>query len=173
MEEPITLSLDYRLEEAVQASRMRYRHSRQVRWLLLAGVLTVVGLRAYDYYLYFKWYAPLPPWTNSAIVLLTILVVFFGIYLFAPALDFRMGPGWKLVYTLRLYDDGFSAAVENAPLVYEMTWERIQRVLEDDKVYVLMYGREQDFFVLPKRVLQPCEDYFRSRLPPGLLVMKG
>ena len=58
-------------------------------------------------------------------------------------------------------NEQFSILLEGVSKGLEMPWNKIKRLLENDKVFVLFWDSEQAYVILPKRVLQSEERYVK------------
>lgn len=164
MNENIVLQLDYEQDEVVSAQRMRFLHSNRLKLLIALGILGMIVLIAQQIWFWFK-EGTLPiTWYTPIYLLLVFCGVFIIVYLFAPLIDFRLNPLWRNIFDLQLDDNTFRIIVAGKSQGIEKNWEKIKRVLENDKAYVLFFDSEEDFIILPKRVAESQEIFFQNKL---------
>ena len=149
----VTLDLNYTEDEVVSAQRMRFLHTSRPKIIVVIGVVGVILLTVGNVYLGRiegrapRWYAPI----EAAVILLG----FVGFsYFYVPKFDFRNNLVWKSHYKLTLAHNGMGLVAEGKSKRFELEWSRINRVLENDKAFVVQFGREKDYIILPRRVLE-------------------
>lgn len=161
----ITLKLDYMKNEVVSAQRLRFLNSSRLKTIIALGLFTMIVLSASQIWAWLESGVKLPLWWFWPILVFLIFGgVFVVSYAFAPSIDFRINPEWHYVYDLLLRDDIFQITLSGQSKGVEMPWNKIKRVLENKKVYILFWGSDEEFFILPKRVLQTQIDFFHTKL---------
>ncbi len=164
MNSNITLKLDYQKDEAVSAQQMQMLESNRFKVMIAIGILCFLGLVVQQIWFWFESKAIPVAWWGPILFLLAAGVGLGQAYLRNPLSSFKSNPSWHNRLDLRLSTEQVHISSEGQSEGFEMAWERIKRVLENGKVYVLFWGSEQEFIVLPKRVLQTQDEFFRDQL---------
>lgn len=158
------LKLDYQEDEVVSAQKLRFLDSRRLKLLVVLGVVGTIVLSAQQVLLWLKTGSTPPTWTSPISWILVFIGTLGLIYLFAAQIDFRLNSQWRQILDLHLHENCFGVTAIGRSQGCEIAWERIKRVLENDKVYIVFWGSQQEFIILPKRVLRTQDTYFRDRL---------
>ena len=151
----VTLELIYTEDEVVFAQRMRFLHSRRLLLMAVIGIIGTAFLAIPNINLggapsgaTAAWYVPIE-----------VAAIFVGViglaYFLAPVVDFRNNAAWRSRFQLTLSDDGFYLVAAGQVGGAGLEWRQVNRILENDKAFVLQYGGEREaFFILPKRILE-------------------
>ncbi len=168
MPEKMILKLNYTEEDVISAQRIRFLYDGRFKNILILGAVAflILGVQVVYEWITNKalpglWYGPF-----LAVGSVALIIGFF--YLINPLIDFRTHPIWRKNFDLFLSDTHLRLTSKSKkPGGFEMEWSQVKRVLENDRVFILLYGpRGQDFFILPKRLWKdPAKvDAFRSVL---------
>jgi hypothetical protein len=165
MNEQISLELNYQLDEIVSAQRMRFRNSTRIKIISIIGIIGTLALIEQQAHLWYD--SGIRPETWFTPIYLPIIFIGVGglVYFFAPQIDFRLNSDWKRKLDLHLSENKLRITVMGEVEIFELDWHQIKRVLENNKVYILIFGSEEsEFFILPKRALGKYENRFRDTL---------
>lgn len=163
-DDEIILPLDYREDEVVPAQRARFRGGPRVRLgLVFAAVATAILVFAR-----MTGGSAGPGRPASALIPALVLVLCFaGVLLFswrfAPLIDYRTNSIWKRKHRLRLTPDALFLESPDGGAGTELPWRLLRRVLETRRAFVLVYGSEREFLIVPRRILGAHEAEFRRR----------
>jgi hypothetical protein len=161
----ISLELNYQLDEIISAQRMRFRNSIGIKVISILGIVGTLGLIGQQVHLWYD--SGIRPETWFTPIYLPIIFIGVGglVYFFAPQIDFRLNADWKHKLDLHLSENKLRVTVMGELEIFELEWHQIKRVLEDNKVYILIFGSEKSgFIILPKRVLGEYGNHFRDTL---------
>ncbi len=148
------ITLDYQRDEVISAQRMRFLHSGQAKLMIVLGTLATLALGTEEIWFWYTFGEVPRMWFMPFSVLLLFCAVFCAAYYFFPAIDFRVNPQWRVIFHLHLEKNKFRLSVKGHTHGEELEWGRIKRVLENEKVYILFWGKAQEFIIIPKRVLK-------------------
>lgn len=151
MERQFKFSIQFDREDIVSAHRLRYLHSGRLRLLAGIGLLGLLYLAA-------KLLVPeLLPGGGDLTLPAGVAIIGLGTplfaYIFAPEYDSRMNSIWKKQFTVLVDSERVTVRQAGQPAGYAMTWKSLSRVLENSRVLVLIFGRENNFLILPKTAL--------------------
>jgi hypothetical protein len=155
----LNLTLKWAKEDAVSAYRLRFLHSPALRIATGLGILGTVGLAAELVFACLQdvniepllWFVPV-------IVALISVGTPAIVYLAAPSISFRRNLAWRQEYWLHLSEDTLTITLSGATQGCCMQWSRVKQVLEDERVYILVYGSgKADYVAIPKQVFQNNE----------------
>jgi hypothetical protein len=161
-EDEVILPLDYREDEVVPAQRARFRTGTRVRLgglfvVVTLGLLAVARLTG----------SGRPGGPDTLVAALFLIACFAGVLLFswrfAPLIDFRTNGIWKQRHRLRMTPDALFLEPPDGSTGTELPWRSLRRVLVTRRAFVLVYGSEREFLIVPRRILGPHEAQFRQR----------
>ncbi len=158
------LKLDYQEDEAVSAQRMWLRERNSVKIGVAAAILIVLGAVAQEVWSWYESKVIPVTWWMPVLWLIGFATVFGIAYLQNPVSSFRSNSWWHNKLELHLSSEWFRITPEGQSEGLEIEWGRIRRVVENDKVYLLFWGSEQEFSIFPKRVLQAQDGFVRDVL---------
>jgi hypothetical protein len=159
------LKLNFEQDEVVSAQRMRFLHSSRFKLLAILGLFGTTALSLQQAWLWHKEGQLPSTWYTPIYLPLIFSGVFIAVYFFAPSIDFKVNPQWRNIFDLYLEHEVFRITAVGQTQGIEKAWSNIKRVLENDKVYIMFFDSEQEFIVMPKRVLKTQEKFFQERLP--------
>ena len=162
MAKDITLKLNYQQDEVVSAQRMRFRNSQRIRIILAIMAVFALLLAVQQLFLYIE-LGKLPgTWFMPLVVLGIVAGVWTVGYFVAPPVDFRFNRDWRADLDLHLQKDQLRVSGKSGSV--DLPWGKVKRVLENEKVFIVIMGSELDFLILPKRVLQNHTAFFQERV---------
>ncbi len=163
MPKGLTFNFQYQQAEVVSAQRLRFRSSNRLRLVFFIGLAALVLLAVQQFI------PGLGFWTSLGWGLPLLATLFFCavpllFYLVTPYLDFRFNKEWKPRYQLevageQMYLTREDVASRDSPSrrsasAIEIPLKRLRKLLEDRRVFVLLFTTEQDFFILPKSAMR-------------------
>jgi hypothetical protein len=164
MDESIDVNLDYRESEVVAAQHIRFLRSSRVIIIGIAGIIGTIYLAIQQFNLW-KTYGDIPStWYTPFFLPLIFLAAVILVYFLAPVIDFRQNSFWKYTYQLKLLPDNLYFSIKNKKSGLKYEWNDAKKVLEDKNVYVIFYSSENNYLIIPKRILGDNELFFRERL---------
>ncbi len=160
----ILLKLNYQQEEVVSAQRLRFRNSQRIRIIFAMMTVFALLLAVQQFILYIE-LGKLPgTWFMPLVVLGIVGGVWTVGYFVAPPVDFRFNRDWRTDLDLHLQKDQLRVSGKSDSV--DLPWGKIKRVLENDKVFIIIMSSELDFLIVPKRVLQNHTAFFQEQLKP-------
>jgi len=167
MEDITTFQLNYTEDEVVSAKRMHFRNSVRFKAMVALGLIGTIGFTVELIYIWHRigtvptmWDAPI----NIAAIFILILAL---IYFVGFRIEARVNSAWRYTLNLSLLEDRLRLTAKGNTESFDVLWQQVRRILENEKAYNLYYGpREEDYLILPKRILQSEENasYFRDIL---------
>ena len=162
--ESSSMDLNYKEDEVIAAQHIRFLRSSRVIILGCVGLIGTVYL-AFQQYTIWKASGVIPStWYTPIFIQAIFLTVGLLVYLLAPVIDYRKNSFWKYTYELKFLPDQLYFSLKNKGSGIKYDWKDARKVLESDSVYVIFYGSENNFLIIPKRILGMNELYFRERL---------
>jgi len=158
------LKLDYEQDEVVSAQRMRFLHSSRFKLLAILGVFGTIALSLQQAWLWQKEGALPVTWYTPIYLPLVFGGIFVAVYFFAPSVDFRVNSQWRNTFDLYLENNVFRITAIGKIQGIEKAWDKVKQVLENDKVYVMFFDSEQEFIIMPKRVLKEQAGFVQDKL---------
>lgn len=157
-------------KEYLDAVRFYFWHSKELSIrLIVSFVLFAIGLVLLDVILG----GFLPLWAMLAFIFLAGLGWFHGYVIDVPRRRFRGDPKYRDEYDLTFSDAG--TEFKTAHLSASLKWSLYTRVIENDRFYIMIYGRDiHSLSILPKRVFRDKEQemafrkILRRNLDPNL-----
>lgn len=169
MDKELAFTFKYEEGDVISAQRLRAVSSARLKILAVicaVGVLFLTAVQVFPHLIrlpHSRWPVPL----GAAA---TFLGVFLLLYLLAPHLDFRVNADWKQTFHLRLDEESLYLSCPDMAAGYAQNWRSVSKVLENERVFILIFGDELDFLILPKRLFsQEQEAFFRRMLRRGAL----
>jgi hypothetical protein len=164
MDSDLILKFNFQKDEVVSAQQLEMLQSNRAKFMFAVAILGLLGLLVPQIRFWIEdntistiWWVPL--W-----FLLAYGAGFSYTYCYKPLNDFRINPFWRNRFELQLSSEQFRLLPERASTRFEVPWNKIKRVLENDKVFVLFWESDKAYMILPKRVLQSQEKYLREHL---------
>ena len=173
--ETVTLTFRHTEEEYLTAARLYFWHSTAllVR-LIIMCVLVSIGLLLLTRLLNFA----LPLWFMAGLVFLVGIALYHGYLIDLPRRVFRGDPKFSEEYNLICSDAGVTLKTEN--INSSIKWSFYTGVVENDKFYLLIYGKNlASFSLLPKRAFRNDKDemvvreLLRRHVDPRLKLTAG
>ena len=164
MDSNVILKFNFQKDEVVSAQQLEILQSNRSKIMVAMAILGFLGLIGQQIKFWIEDHVISTIWWGPLLFLLAAVVGFCFAYFYKPLNDFRINPFWRNTFELRLSNEQFSILPEGVSKGLEMPWNKIKRVLENDKVFVLFWDSEQAYVILPKRVLQSEEKYLRENL---------
>jgi hypothetical protein len=158
------LRLNYEQDEVVSAQRMRFLHSSRFKLLAILGILGAIALSLQQAWLWHKEGALPTSWYTPIYLPLVFGGVFVVVYFLAPSIDFRVNLQWRNAFDLYLENDLFRITAIGKLQGIEKAWNSVKQVLENDKVYIMFFDSEQEFIIIPKRVLKAQAGFVEGKL---------
>ena len=150
--------------DAVSAYRLRLLDSFGIKALVVIGLIgtaaiSVIVFSADSIPLSFLGRLVIP-----AILLLFSTVLPGLLYLFGGQLDFRWHPAWQWKCQWHFSQDRLFTTFDDEDTTGEIEWSFATKVLENDRVYVLVGKSEADYLVVPKQMFETeqQETFFRE-----------
>ena len=170
MPKPHILHFKYQRADVVAAQQLRYRNSPRLRVAFILGLAALAVILAQDVFPFLK---PLSTLGNSLPLLAAIffLIVPLGFYFIAPELDYRLNREWQHGYQLDIGQDQLRLASEGSSKWVDINLHRLRKILSDRRVFVFIFGGDQEFLILPKSILgnpgqiNRLKERFTSYLP--------
>jgi len=164
MNQSVSLKLSYQEGEVVSAQRMRLLRSSRLKTVSTLGIIGTVALIIAQIHARNTRGSIPSTWFTPVYLPLVFVAVAVIVYFLAPAIDFRLNPAWKAVLDLHLSEEKLRLTMQGKMESLEWGWEQVSQVLEKNKVYIIFWGSEQDWLIVPKRVLGEYEDWFRGKV---------
>ena len=173
--ETVTLTFRHTEEEYLAAARVYFWHSKELLVRLIIGcVLISIGLLLFTRLLNFA----LPLWFMVILMFLVGMALYHGYLIDLPRRIFRGDPKFREEYNLTCSDDGVALKTQN--INSSINWNFYTSVIENDKFYLLIYGKNlPSFSLLPKRAFRNTEDertfreLLRRHVDPKLKLSAG
>jgi hypothetical protein len=166
IDEEVQVPFTYEREDVVAAQRLRLLYSRRLRLLLLIGIVAIavliIQLSALRSGL-----SGLPGGWSTPVVLGAVFALLVALaYLLAPIIEYQMTSAWRSRVVLQINTNGLRMSGTSSPAGFELAWPQVSGLLENERVWLLFFGGEQDFLIVPKRIFQTDRQtsFFRSML---------
>ncbi len=157
-----TFTLKYEKPEVISAQRLRFIHSSRLLVTTLLGVLAV----AYLCWQQFQIPAEERSWITVIVVAAIFITMPVLVYFVAPGMDFKSNKGWRLEYRVNLRPGvmDFFRPGETKPVRFDL--HKISKIMENSEVFILFFGKETNFIILPKRIFRALgkEEWFVNDL---------
>jgi hypothetical protein len=166
IDEDLQLPFTYAREDVVAAQRLRLPHSRRLRLLLLIGIGATVVL-VIQFSALRSGLTGLPGGWSTPVVVGAVFVLLVAIaYLLAPIIEYQMTSAWRSRVVLQVNADGLRLSGTTSATGFDLAWQQVSGLLENERVWLLFFGGEQDFLIVPKRIFQTDRQlaFFRSML---------
>lgn len=160
----ISLKLNYQQDEVVSAQRLRFRNSQRIRIIFAIMAVFALLLAVQQYFRYTELGRLPDTWATPLVVLGIVAGLWTVGYFVAPPVDFRFNRDWRADLDLHLQKEQLRVSGKSGSM--DLPWSKIKRVLENEKVFILIMGSELDFLIVPKRVLQNHAAFFQEQLKP-------
>jgi hypothetical protein len=164
MNSNVFLRLNYEQDEVISAQRMRFLHSNRLKLLTVLSILGTIALGLQQAWLWFREGVVPATWYTPIYLPLIFGGVFVVAYFLAPSMDFKVNPQWQNAFDLYLEADAFRITPIGKLQGFEKAWKEVKQVLENDKVYIWFFNSEQEFIIMPKRVLKAQESLVQDKL---------
>jgi YcxB-like protein len=157
--ESVTLTFKHTEEEYLAAARLYFWHSKTLLVRLVIGcVLISICLLLLTVLLNFA----LPFWFLFVLILLVGTALYHGYIIDLPRRVFRGDPKFREEYNLTCSDAGVNLKTEH--INSSINWNFYTGVLENDKFYLLIYGKNlPSFSLFPKRAFRSDQDELTFR----------
>jgi len=143
----------YSAGDVASAQRMRFLRSNQLKVLIGVWLVSSLFLAAP---MVFPQMFPGSPFTSWALVLeiaIIYAVTMVVIIAVTPYLDFTFNRFWRLPLLFQYNDKQLKLSVVNGKSPgLRLTWNQLQRIEENERVFVMYYGAGNKFLILPKSV---------------------
>jgi hypothetical protein len=166
MEREFEVPFTYEGADVSAAQWLRLLYSRRLRALLIvalgaAAVLLIElsGLRSQPASPRDSWSTPIA--VGAVFVLLVALA-----YLLAPLIEYRVNSGWRAAVTLRVTPESLRLTRPSTAAGFDLPWPQVTGMLENEEVWLLFFGSDQDFLIVPKRIFgdENQRTFFRGQL---------
>lgn len=146
----ITFKLNYEKPEVISAQKLRFRYSSRLQ------IIAILGIFSIGYLIYQQLQLPVETrnWASPGLVAAIFILVPALVYYLSPLLDFKFNKGWRKEYRFILSETSMDIFQPQEPKPYRFDLNRVNRILENPDVFVLFFGTEQNFVIIPKRLLQ-------------------
>lgn len=141
----------YRAGDVASAQRMRFLRSNQLKIMIGIWLASTLFLAAPLAFPQFFPGSPFSSWSLVVEIAIIYAVTMVVIIAVTPYLDFVFNRFWKLPLQFQYNDKQLRVSVvagKSAGL--RLAWSEIQRVEENERVFVVFYGTGNKFFILPK-----------------------
>ncbi len=158
----ISFKLKYEKPEVISAQRLRFRYSSRLQIIAILGVFSI----GYLSYLQFQLPIEARNWASPGLVAAIFILVPALIFYISPILDFIFNKGWRKEYRFVLSESNMDIFQPDEHKPYRFDLNRVNRILENPDVFILIFGNEQNFVIVPKRLLQAQgkEGWFRNNM---------
>jgi hypothetical protein len=157
--ETVTLTFRHTEEEYLAAARLYFWHSEALLMrLAISCVLISICLLLLTMLLNFA----LPLWFLVILIFLVGMALYHGYLIDLPRRVFRGDPKFREEYNLICSDAGVTLKTQN--INSSISWDFYSDVLENDKFYLLIYGKNlPSFSIFPKRAFRNNQDEMTFR----------
>ena len=146
----ITYTLKYDKQDIVSAQRMRFLRSSRLKIVIFLGFISI-GYLVWGQLQLAEEYRN---WLSPVLVALVFLVVPFLTYYLMPLLDYKVNKGWRKEYRFLISEANMDIYQPDEKRPYRFDLNRVSMIHENPDVFVLYFGSEQNFVIIPKRMLQ-------------------
>jgi hypothetical protein len=157
------LDFRYSRPDVISGQRMRFLRSKQLKVILLIWLGSTLFLMAPLVLSQVFKPGPYSSWGLVAQISLAYAVTLFVLVFFTPWFDFYLNRFWRLPLTLQYSSKRLRFTVTGKPGGLRLTWNQIQKVDENARVFILHYGDGNKFIILPKSAFSRPEDEARFR----------
>lgn len=152
-----TLPLTYGRDEVVSAQRLRFRNSARLRVLAALSLAALIFLAVQQIDPGLVNASRTMSWQSVALLAAAFVLLPVLFYVFVPALDYRSNPAWRQSYVLTINKNRLRLAREGADSGFELAWPAVNKVLENDLVFLLFFGPKNTTVMIPKRTFRSPE----------------
>jgi hypothetical protein len=153
----------YTRPDVVSAQRLRFLRSSQLKAILLIWLGSMVFLSAP--LVLPQWIKPGPysSWGLVFQIALAYAVTLLVLIVITPVVDFYINRFWRLRLVLQFSQKSLRISVAGKPGGLRLKWSQIQRVDENERVFILHYGSGGKFVIVPRQAFEREGDEARFR----------
>ncbi len=93
-------------------------------------------------------------WLSPSLVAAIFILIPALVYYVSPVIDFKFNKGWRQEYRFILSEHNMDVYRPEVDKPYRFDLNRVHMIMENADVFILYFGNEQNFVIIPKRVLQ-------------------
>ena len=146
----ITYTLKYEKQDIVLAQRMRFLQSSRLKIVIFLRLISI----GYLVWQQLQLAQDARSWLSPVLVGIVFVVVPFLTYFLMPLLDYKVNKGWRKEYRFLISETNMDIYQPEEKRPYRFDLNRVSMIHENSDVFVLYFGSEQNFVIIPKRVLQ-------------------
>lgn len=146
----ITYTLKYEKQDIVSAQRMRFLQSSRLKIVIFLGLISI----GYLVWQQLQLAQDARSWLSPVLVGIVFVVVPFLTYFLMPLLDYKVNKGWRKEYRFLISETNMDIYQPEEKRPYRFDLNRVSMIHENSDVFVLYFGSEQNFVIIPKRALQ-------------------
>lgn len=165
----------YKAQDVASAQRLRLLRSGQFKIILFFWLATILFLGAHILFPQTFQVVRDASWALVGEVTLIYIVTMLVLLYITPLMDFALNRFWRLSLALTFNDKQLKLALSKPPKKTKgskpsgglmLEWNEIRQVMENRRVFVVIYGPQTKFFVVPKTAFSKpgLEERFRQLL---------
>ena len=146
------LPVHFSAKDIISAQRLRFIKSSRIKILLLFWALLTAFLLVQLIFPGVFQGLTFASWGLLIGLALAFLLVVALFYWLAPWMDYHQNPLWQTAFTLQMNEQYLFLSMEGKTKGVTVHWERIRKMDENERAYILYLNTEANFLILPKSV---------------------